>query len=94
MDALITNECYYEAINIYNKYIELHDNRSHIYVINAYSSIGNIENVKQIHLNLDNMNANQSIELKNKLIDFYGKHGYIIECETLFNAIKDEEKTV
>eukprot|EP01084_Bolivina_argentea_P092876 167068_1 len=94
MDAFIINKCYYDAVYVYDQYSKLHDDRSHVYAINAYSMIGNIDKVKDIHLKHIKWNENQSIELKNTLIDFYGKHGYIKDSQNLFNDIKDEYKTV
>eukprot|EP01083_Nonionella_stella_P088896 247985_1 len=91
MQALIANECAADALSVYDEYNTLHDDISHVHAVAGCSMIGNIQKAKHIH----SAHADtESIQLRNTLIDCYGKCGAIEHSKTLFDSISDVERTV
>merc|ERR1712228_917658 len=88
MMKCFVNNCENErALSLYQQYDALNDTVSHILAIKSCANSKQFDAGKQIIAKL----KNESIELSNTLIYFYGKAGYVGKAEDVFDAIRHSQ---
>ena len=81
-----------DTLSIYNRFRAVTNDVCHVLAVKACSETGDFQRGQQIHNALDGLGERQSIQLRNTMIDFYGRFGYIDSAIQIFEGITDSEK--
>eukprot|EP01084_Bolivina_argentea_P300117 517402_1 len=90
--ALVNNEQYDNALELYDKYNKLSDNTSHLLALKACINSDNYMKGKDIHHNI--YNSELSVELQNTLIEFYGTFGDMVNAFEIFYKMDENKRDV
>eukprot|EP01083_Nonionella_stella_P001888 5427_1 len=92
MDAFIANDLNESALGVYDEYPMLHSQVSHLLALKACSNTMNVPKGEAIIAQNDGQKCD--INLKNAMIDFYGKIGDVKKALNMYCSITDSAKDV
>ena len=93
MKAYIDNYDYKNAMDIYDQYSLLINDRSHVLALKACSKVNDIKRGNQISGKLKSkLDDNSNQKVLNTSIDFYGNCGQIDKAINIYHSIADNDK--
>ena len=82
------------AVDLYDRCGEWRDDVSHLLAIKSCNNLRDFERGKKIHRDVVKCNGNQmSLQLKNTLIDLYGKFECLATAKEIYESIPNVDKT-